>query len=102
MTASDFLVADAARDRTVSALSYWDGIAEEPDALPAGWRRHARREHLRLIARWAEVGGRWLKTDLFEERAAERALLPALAGADWIGLDVSRTVASQARSLVAA
>jgi SAM-dependent methyltransferase len=99
MTASDSLVADAARDRTVSALSYWDGIAEEPDGLPAGWRRHARREHLQLIARWAAVGGRWLKTDLFEERAPERALLPALEGADWIGLDVSRLVAAQARRL---
>jgi SAM-dependent methyltransferase len=101
MTASDFLVADAARDRTVSALSYWDGIAEEPDALPAGWRRHARREHLRLVAEWADVEGRWLKTDLFEERIPERALVPALGGADWIGLDVSRAVAAQATRLVA-
>jgi ubiquinone/menaquinone biosynthesis C-methylase UbiE len=79
-------------------VHYWDEIAETQDALPAGWRRHARAEHLRLVAAWADVRGRWLKTDLFEERAAERALLPALATAAWIGIDVSGAVAAQARA----
>jgi SAM-dependent methyltransferase len=82
--------------------SYWDGVAESTDALPAGWRRHAREQHLALLARWVQPRGRWLKTDLFEERAAERALLPALDGAAWIGIDISAGVAGRARDLVGA
>jgi SAM-dependent methyltransferase len=78
---------------------YWDGVAEQPDGLPAGWRRHARRAQLRLIESWAGApSGRWLKTDLFEERSPARALLPHLDSATWIGTDVSTTVADQARA----
>jgi SAM-dependent methyltransferase len=80
--------------------AYWDGIAADHDALPAGWRRHARREHLRLIADWARPAGLWLKTDLFEERSADRALLPSLDTASWVGVDLSTEVAGQARSLI--
>ena len=80
---------------------YWDGIAAEPDGLPPGWRRQARAEHLALIRRWVgEPQGRWLKTDLFEERSADRALLPYLATASWVGTDVSPEVAAQARAQV--
>jgi SAM-dependent methyltransferase len=79
---------------------YWDGIAADPDALPPGWRRHARREHLRLIAHWAEPRGRWLKTDLFEERNPDRALIPALPHAQWTGVDIAFEVAVRARPLV--
>jgi len=49
-----------------------------------------------LIAQWADRRGRWLKTDLFEERAPARALLPALTGVEWVGLDISTAVAGQA------
>ena len=59
---------------------YWDTVAAQDDGLPAGWRRHGRRAHLDLIERW--VGpprGRWLKTDLYEERTPDRALLGHLA-----------------------
>ena len=80
--------------------AYWDGIADDRDALPPGWRRHARQEHLRLIGDWAHPSGLWLKTDLFEERSADRALLPSLTTATWIGVDVSSAVAAQAHALV--
>src|SRR4028119_1165341 len=57
--------------------AYWDEIAGTPDRLPGGWRRHARAAHLELLGRWVgEPSGRWLKTDLFEERDADRAPLP--------------------------
>lgn len=77
---------------------YWDTLADQHDALPAGWRRHARRQHLTLFERWVgRPEGRWLKTDLFEERLAERALLPDLDSAHWIGADLSPQVAAAAR-----
>ncbi|HET8930804.1 MAG TPA: class I SAM-dependent methyltransferase, partial [Acidimicrobiales bacterium] len=41
----------------------------------------------------------WLKTDLFEERARERALLPRLGSATWIGSDLSPEVARAAAHL---
>jgi len=44
--------------------------------------------------------GRWLKTDLYEERSPHRALLPALASATWVGADVSAHVARRARAQV--
>ena len=37
---------------------------------------------------------------MYEERAPERALIPALTDAHWIGVDVSGAVAAQARRLV--
>jgi SAM-dependent methyltransferase len=80
--------------------AYWDGIAAGHDALPDGWRRHARDQHLQLAATWAPPAGRWLKTDLFEEGAVHRALLPSLDAASWIGLDLSSAVAARARSRV--
>lgn len=79
---------------------YWDGIADQADALPAGWRRHARRAHLALIDDWVGApGGLWLKTDLFEERSPVRALLPHLGSAGWIGSDLSPAVARAAAHL---
>jgi SAM-dependent methyltransferase len=76
---------------------YWDGIADQADALPAGWRHHARRAHLALVEEWIGAPtGLWLKTDLFEERSPDRALLPSLASATWIGSDLSPRVARAA------
>lgn len=76
---------------------YWDGLADQHDSLPAGWRRHARSEHLALIERWVGVPeGAWLKTDLFEERSPHRALLPHLGSATWFGSDLSPEVARAA------
>lgn len=77
---------------------YWDEVGEQRDALPAGWRRHAAAEHLALVRRWVgPLRGRWLKTDLYEERSPARALLPALPGPRWVGGDVSPAVVAQAR-----
>ncbi len=73
--------------------AYWDAVAESPDTLPAGWRRHGREQHLALLGRWiGRPVGRWLKTDLFEELSRHRALLPWLGSADWVGTDVSLEV----------
>lgn len=70
--------------------AYWDEVATRADSLPDGWRRHARRTHVELIHRWVgEPSGRWLKTDLYEERDAVRALLPALPTASWVGVDLA-------------
>jgi SAM-dependent methyltransferase len=81
-----------------TSTGYWDGIAAGDDALPDGWRRRARAEHLALLADWVgEPAGRWLKTDLFEERSAVRALLPHLGSAEWVGSDLSTEVARRAR-----
>jgi ubiquinone/menaquinone biosynthesis C-methylase UbiE len=41
--------------------------------------------------------GRWLKTDLFEERSADHAVLP-LGSAEWVGLDLSSVVARESRA----
>jgi SAM-dependent methyltransferase len=50
-----------------------------------------------LIERWVGTcDGRWLKTDLFEELSEHRALLPALTGTDWVGVDISPAVVRQA------
>lgn len=84
--------------------AYWDEIAAVQDRLPGGWRRRARTEHLELLARWAGTPtGRWLKTDLYEERDADRALLPHLDGPVWVGMDLSPEVArrSDGRSTAA-
>lgn len=71
--------------------AYWDEVAGQVDGLPDGWRRHARRAHLDLLARWVGAPtGVWLKTDLFEERQASRALLGELDSARWIGADLAR------------
>lgn len=71
--------------------AYWDEVAGHADALPDGWRRHARRAHLDLIDRWVGApAGRWLKTDLFEERQPSRALVAHLSSADWVGVDLAR------------
>lgn len=71
--------------------AYWDGVAGQVDALPDGWRRHARRAHLALVERWVgQPVGRWLKTDLFEEREPSRALLGHLGAAQWVGADLAR------------
>lgn len=68
----------------------WEEVAQQRDALPAGWRRHAREAHLDLVRRWVgEPRGRWLKTDLYEELDQTRALLPRLAEAEWVGMDVA-------------
>jgi SAM-dependent methyltransferase len=74
----------------------WDVEGLVADPLPPGWRRHARRAHLDLVARWiGETKGRWLKTDLQEERSAVRSLVPELGGT-WLGIDVAATVAKEA------
>ncbi len=79
-------------------VGYWDQTADQRDALPAGWRRHARRAHLDLIEAWiGRPRGVWLKTDLFEERSSHRALLPHLGAATWIGSDLSPQVAAAAQ-----
>ena len=82
----------------MAGAGYWDEVGEQRDALPAGWRRHAAAEHLALLRRWVgPLQGRWLKTDLYEERSPARALLPSLPGPRWVGADVSPTVVAQAR-----
>ena len=80
---------------------YWDTVADQDDALPDGWRRHGRRAHLDLLREWVgEPTGRWLKTDLYEERSADRSLLGDLGTARWTGVDVSPATAGQARATV--
>ena len=65
-----------------------------PDNLPAGWREHARGQHLAMIARWIGApSGLWLKTDLYEEIQDNRELIPRLPSATWIGMDLSPEVA---------
>ncbi|MBA2280952.1 MAG: class I SAM-dependent methyltransferase, partial [Acidimicrobiia bacterium] len=79
----------------------WDQVAHQVDALPAGWRHQARREHLELIGRWVGApAGRWLKTDVFEEGEPDRALVPSLAGASWTGTDISPAAARRARPAI--
>jgi SAM-dependent methyltransferase len=81
----------------------WDAVAAQVDALPAGWRRQARREHLDLIDDWiGPPTGRWLKTDLFEEGSRHRALVPSLPSARWVGVDVSPVVVAGARAAMPA
>jgi ubiquinone/menaquinone biosynthesis C-methylase UbiE len=83
---------------TVDDRAYWDSIAAQVDRLPDGWRRRARAEHLELVHRWVgEPRGRWLKTDLFEERDEARALLPHLGTASWVGMDLSAAVVRRRR-----
>ena len=83
--------------------AYWDEVGEQHDALPAGWRRHAAAEHVALVRRWlGALEGRWLKTDLYEERSPDRALLPSLAGPWWVAGDLSPTVVAQGRGVAAA
>jgi SAM-dependent methyltransferase len=86
-----------------SDTAYWDEIGETDDGLPEAWRRQARLEHLAMLGRWVpDLQGRWLKTDLFEERTAARSLLPALRGPDWIGMDLAPVVVRRARAALAA
>jgi SAM-dependent methyltransferase len=74
----------------------WDDAGLVPDRLPSGWRRHARRAHLELLDRWGPPIGRWLKTDLQEERApGPRALAGALPGL-WTGIDTAHSVVAGA------
>ena len=81
----------------------WRGASALPDNLPAGWREHARRQHLALIHRWVGApSGRWLKTDVFEELEAPRALIPSLTTAHWVGMDISRQIGGLARASVVA
>lgn len=88
-------VSDGHQDRT-----YWDSVAAQDDALPGAWRRHARAEHLDLLHRWVgEPAGRWLKTDLFEERHSNRALLPSLGTGSWVAMDLSPEVARRAAAM---
>jgi SAM-dependent methyltransferase len=80
----------------VTDRAYWDAIAADDDALPAAWRHRARAEHLDLLHRWVgDPTGRWLKTDLFEERQPDRELLPHLGSASWVGVDLSPVVAAR-------
>lgn len=74
--------------------SYWNDLPAGPDHLPPAWREYARRQHLALIERWVGApSGLWLKTDLFEEREATRALIPRMPSAHWIGIDISGRIA---------
>ena len=69
---------------------------------PRGAAAHGR-EHLDLLQRWVgDLTGRWLKTDLFEERQEDRALLPHLGAAAWVGIDLSPEVARQSGARSAA
>ena len=75
--------------RGIASAHAWRDLASNADSSPPGWRRHGRQVHLELIERWAgQLTGRWLKTDLNEERSSDRALIPAL-GANWVGLDIA-------------
>lgn len=86
-----------------SDARYWDTVAAQDDALPAGWRRHARQAHLDLLERWVgRPEGRWLKTDLYEERTPQRSLLGSLVSADWVGMDLSEATVRGARPVVPA
>lgn len=86
---------------TGSGRAYWDEIGRLDDGLPSGWRRHARDEHLSLIEAWVgEPRGRWLKTDLYEERSPHRALLERLGSARWVGCDLSPEVVARASGRV--
>jgi SAM-dependent methyltransferase len=79
----------------------WDAVARQDDDLPPEWRRRARREHLDLVGRWlGDPAGRWLKTDLAEEGLPDRALLPSLCSATWIGIDIAVEAARRARRAV--
>lgn len=72
----------------------WETVAYQRDALPRGWRRHARDVHVALVRRWVgEPRGRWLKTDLYEELDETRALLPRFSAAEWVGMDVALAAA---------
>jgi SAM-dependent methyltransferase len=74
----------------------WEQEGMYDDALPDGWRRHGRAAHLDLVHRWVgDLEGRWLKTDLQEERSPRRSLLDSLDG-DWVGIDLSSQVARAA------
>ena len=74
----------------------WEVEGLVGDPLPEGWRRHARRAHLDLVARWVgDTKGRWLKTDLQEERSTVRSLVPELGGS-WLGIDLAAPVAQEA------
>lgn len=77
-----------------------DAEASAADTLPAGWRRHARRQHEALVRRVTAVRGRWLKTDLFEELHETRALLPGFSTATWTAIDLSPAVAARAAARV--
>jgi SAM-dependent methyltransferase len=53
------------------------------------------------VARWVGApAGRWLKTDLFEEGLPDRALLPSLPSAAWVGIDVAPEAVARARPAV--
>ncbi|MGH9030262.1 MAG: class I SAM-dependent methyltransferase [Acidimicrobiales bacterium] len=67
----------------------WRELASARDESAPGWRRHGRRVHLEMLGRWAgPVTGRWLKTDLSEERSPDRALLTEIEGR-WVGIDLA-------------
>lgn len=79
----------------------WDAVADEwrrdrPDAL---WRRHSDAVNAALVSRWLgpDVGGRVLKTDLFDEAFGE-GLLPVLSqgGRTVVGIDISEPVRDEA------
>lgn len=79
---------------------YWDAVAAGDDTTPDGWRRYGRDQHLALLERWVGAPrGRWLKTDLFEERSPHRAMVPHLGPAAWVGVDLSIEVLRASRGL---
>jgi len=88
---------DGTSGRAASAApAVWDADGLVADGLPEGWRRHGRTVHLDLIARWlGHPTGRWLKTDLQEERSSVRSLMGAISGT-WYGIDVAAEVARAA------
>ena len=66
----------------MSARDYWTQIANEwPDGRDRLWRTYSDTLNIALCRRWLPDGGtrRLLKTDLFDEAAAE-GLWPALVG----------------------
>ena len=79
----------------------WDAVADEwrrdrPDAL---WRRHSDAVNAALVSRWLapDVGGRVLKTDLFDE-AFGGGMLPVLSqgGRTVVGIDISEPIRDEA------
>ena len=86
----------------MSARDYWTQIANEwPDGRDRLWRTYSDTLNIALCRRWLPDGGtrRLLKTDLFDEAAAE-GLWPALVGlAHHVdAMDLSPAVAVRARA----
>jgi SAM-dependent methyltransferase len=88
-------------DRSQPSSRYWDEVLwETRRGRPLdAWRDYMRRVYGRLLHDWLPplVGGRSLKTDLFEEAVTPHHVLPDL-GPGSVGLDLSLAVVQAARA----